>query len=115
MVHATNAESENRISFTTGRAASSIVSPSPSIAASLPTSVEPPYSRYATNSVLSLLDTVVKQQLEVIAMSNESRLSQFVALQALSRLGLLTPETQAVIEQLAVDETWGPIAALIET
>jgi hypothetical protein len=61
------------------------------------------------------VDNVVKQRLEVIAMSDESRLSQFAALQALSRLGLLTPETQAVIEQLAADKTWGPIAALIET
>ena len=60
------------------------------------------------------VDTVVKQRLEAIAMSDESRLSQFAALQALSRLGHLTPDTRVVIEQLAADETWGPIAARIE-
>ncbi len=60
------------------------------------------------------VDTVVKQRLVVIAMSDESRLPQFAALQAFSRLGLLTSETHAVIEQLAADEIWGPIAAQIE-
>lgn len=60
------------------------------------------------------VDTVVRRRLEAIAMSDESRLSQFAALQALSRLGLLTPETQAVIEQLGADEAWRSIVARLE-
>ncbi len=56
----------------------------------------------------------VKQQLEALALSDDSRLSQCSALQALSRLGLLTPETRAVIEELAADETMRRIAAYVE-
>lgn len=56
----------------------------------------------------------VREQLEALALSDDSRLKQFSALQALSRLGLLTPETRAVIKSLAADETLGRIAAYIE-
>jgi len=56
----------------------------------------------------------VREQLEALALSDDSRLKQFSALQALSRLGLLTSETRAVIEELAADESLGRVAAYIE-
>lgn len=49
---------------------------------------------------------VVRQQLEAMASSDNSRLSQVAALQALSRLGLLTPTTQGIIDKLAAEEEW---------
>lgn len=57
---------------------------------------------------------IVKQQLEAMAVSDRSRLSQTAALQALSRLGLLTRRTQAVIDEFAADEIWGGIAECID-
>ncbi len=48
----------------------------------------------------------VRQQLEVMAASDHSLLSQVAALQALSRLGLLTPETQGELDRLSADVRW---------
>lgn len=48
----------------------------------------------------------VRQQLEALASSDHSLLSQVAALQALSRLGLLTPETQGIFDGLSADEEW---------
>jgi len=52
----------------------------------------------------------VKQRLEAMAVSGDSRLTQLAALQALSRLNLLTPQSQAVIDELAADEQWAGVA-----
>ena len=56
---------------------------------------------------------VLKQQLEAMAICEQSRLPQVAALQALSRLDLLTAESQAVIDQLAADERWTNVAECI--
>ncbi len=63
---------------------------------------------------LGRVPPVVQQQLESMARSGDSRLTQFSALQALLRLGCLSPEIQTVLEQLTADEIWGPVAAQIQ-
>lgn len=52
------------------------------------------------------VSATVRQQLEKMASSDQSLLSQVAALQALSRLGLLTTETQGVLDILSADDKW---------
>mgnify|MGYP003665320987 CR=1 FL=1 len=55
----------------------------------------------------------VRKQLEDLALSDDSRLKQFSALLALSRLGLLTSETRDVIKKHAADVSLASVVAYI--
>ncbi len=55
----------------------------------------------------------VQKQLESLALSDESQLKQFAALQALSRLGLLTSETREVIKRYAADASLASVVVYI--
>ena len=55
------------------------------------------------------VNRVVKDQLQTIALTDESRLSQYAALRALIRLRAVSPAVQRLLSDVQNDEQWGVV------